>query len=213
MDKPERTIAEMHALVDDGYHLAIVRKAARNFAKYYPWLKEEFYSDAHLLLVKAARNWDGTKSTFVTYLYKRCHCAMIDTLRNHDLPGYPRHIHHFLEQQPHIDFRSRSINWADQCNVIGIEKPTAPDDDMLTRESLEEHMPGLAAKEKAILRMRYLNNMTMVEIGQVLGISESRISQLHTDIINRLKAHHGLPPLERRTNRPRHVVSRKARTA
>jgi RNA polymerase sigma factor for flagellar operon FliA len=42
--------------------------------------------------------------------------------------------------------------------------------------------------EKLILFLYYYEEMTMKEIGETLDLSESRVSQMHSSIIDRLKA-------------------------
>ncbi len=46
---------------------------------------------------------------------------------------------------------------------------------------------GLSRQEQLILTLYHQEEMTMKEIGLALGISESRVSQIHTSIIARLK--------------------------
>ena len=41
--------------------------------------------------------------------------------------------------------------------------------------------------EKTIVSLYYYEDLTMRRIGKILGISESRVSQVHTDIISRLR--------------------------
>ena len=47
---------------------------------------------------------------------------------------------------------------------------------------------GLSRAEKLILVLYYYEEMTMKEIGATLDLSESRVSQMHSSIIARLKA-------------------------
>jgi len=47
---------------------------------------------------------------------------------------------------------------------------------------------GLTRAEKLILTLYYHEEMTMKEIGQTLDLSESRVSQMHSSILARLKA-------------------------
>ena len=47
---------------------------------------------------------------------------------------------------------------------------------------------GLMRSEKLILSLYYYEGMSMKEIGLTLGLSESRICQLHSSILKRLKA-------------------------
>ncbi|MDY6851385.1 MAG: FliA/WhiG family RNA polymerase sigma factor [Thermodesulfobacteriota bacterium] len=47
---------------------------------------------------------------------------------------------------------------------------------------------SLPEKEKLVVSMYYYHELTMKEIGQAMGYTESRISQLHTKALMRLKA-------------------------
>ncbi|WP_372994039.1 sigma-70 family RNA polymerase sigma factor [Lutispora sp.] len=56
------------------------------------------------------------------------------------------------------------------------------------REGLAEAISGLPEKEKKIITLYYFEELTYKEIGSILSISESRVSQLHTKAILKLKA-------------------------
>jgi len=47
----------------------------------------------------------------------------------------------------------------------------------------------LTQVERTVVALYYHENLTMKEIGGVLGISESRVCQIHTKTLERLKAH------------------------
>ncbi len=53
--------------------------------------------------------------------------------------------------------------------------------------NLAEAMDGLPENEQYVLGLYYQENMTLKEIGMVLGVTESRVSQLHTKAIVRLR--------------------------
>src|SRR4029079_19674210 len=46
---------------------------------------------------------------------------------------------------------------------------------------------GLNRNERLIIILYYYEELTMKEIGNTLGLSESRVSQMHSSIVNRLK--------------------------
>ncbi|ABI60656.1 MULTISPECIES: RNA polymerase sigma factor FliA [Nitrosomonas] len=72
------------------------------------------------------------------------------------------------------------------CNDQGNE----PLDQLLEknlRELLVAAIEKLPAKEKLVMGMYYEQEMNLREIGDVLGVSESRICQLHTQAISRLR--------------------------
>ena len=51
-----------------------------------------------------------------------------------------------------------------------------------------EAINELPEKEKKVLVLYYYEDLTLKEIGKVLEVTESRISQLHTKAIMRLRA-------------------------
>ncbi|MCB1936703.1 MAG: RNA polymerase sigma factor FliA [Nitrosomonas sp.] len=55
------------------------------------------------------------------------------------------------------------------------------------RKSLIEAIDNLPPREKLVMGMHYEQEMNLREIGEVLGVSESRVCQLHTQAIARLR--------------------------
>lgn len=55
------------------------------------------------------------------------------------------------------------------------------------RQHLAEAITGLAEKEQLVLSLYYYEELTMKEIGVTLGYTESRISQIHTKAMLKLK--------------------------
>jgi RNA polymerase sigma factor for flagellar operon FliA len=56
------------------------------------------------------------------------------------------------------------------------------------REMVADAITGLPEREKLVITLYYYEDLTLREIGEVLGVTESRVSQLHTKAILRLKA-------------------------
>lgn len=52
---------------------------------------------------------------------------------------------------------------------------------------LDEALHGLSARDRAILRLRYSDSKPFHEIGAMMGLSESRVCQLHKRILSVLK--------------------------
>jgi RNA polymerase sigma factor for flagellar operon FliA len=46
----------------------------------------------------------------------------------------------------------------------------------------------LPEKEKLVLSLYYTDELTMKETGEVIGVTESRVSQLHSQAIIRLRS-------------------------
>ena len=59
------------------------------------------------------------------------------------------------------------------------------------REALGEAIARLPEREKLVVTLYYYEELTLREIGEVLGVTESRVSQLHTKAILRLKSRLG----------------------
>jgi RNA polymerase sigma factor for flagellar operon FliA len=55
------------------------------------------------------------------------------------------------------------------------------------REILRLVTKGLQKNERLIIILYYYEQQTMKQIGQTLGLSESRVSQMHSSIVSRLK--------------------------
>jgi RNA polymerase sigma factor for flagellar operon FliA len=56
------------------------------------------------------------------------------------------------------------------------------------KDRLAEAIERLPEREKLVVALYYYENLTLREIGEVLGVTESRVSQLHTKAILRLKS-------------------------
>ena len=65
--------------------------------------------------------------------------------------------------------------------------PQAALDETETREALAESIAALPEREKIVITLYYYEELTLREIGEVLSVTESRVSQLHTKAILRLK--------------------------
>ena len=87
-----------------------------------------------------------------------------------------------------------SSSTGDQIALIDtIEDPEGPEpqaalDATETREAMAEAISSLPEREKIVVTLYYYEELTLREIGEVLGVTESRVSQLHTKAILRLRA-------------------------
>ncbi len=66
--------------------------------------------------------------------------------------------------------------------------PAASADATDLRERIAEAIEHLPEREQLVLGLRYHQELRLAEIGQVLGVSESRISQLHAKAVLHLRA-------------------------
>ena len=58
-----------------------------------------------------------------------------------------------------------------------------------SRQVLAEAINSLKEKEKVVVSLYYVEEMNMGQIAQILGVSEPRISQIHSSAIRKLKAY------------------------
>ncbi|MDO7977336.1 FliA/WhiG family RNA polymerase sigma factor [Oceanotoga sp. DSM 15011] len=75
---------------------------------------------------------------------------------------------------------------------IDLEKNDENDPEIIAykeilKDELEENIKKLKEKEQLILSLYYEKGLTFKEIGEIIGVSESRISQIHSSIIIKLK--------------------------
>ena len=57
------------------------------------------------------------------------------------------------------------------------------------KELLAGAIDELPEKEKLVIVLYYYENLTLREIGEILDVSESRVCQIHTKVIMRLRSH------------------------
>ena len=70
------------------------------------------------------------------------------------------------------------------------EKAILPEDELLKEELYEELasvITTLNTNEQLVLQLFYKEELTLTEIGQVMNLSTSRISQIHTKAIYKLR--------------------------
>ena len=83
-----------------------------------------------------------------------------------------------------------SLASVDELGVVDDLAPGSGDaiDDAETREALMEAVDGLPQRDRIIVVLYYFERLTLAEIGQVLRVTESRVSQLHTRATLALRA-------------------------
>ncbi|HSG23341.1 MAG TPA: RNA polymerase sigma factor FliA [Azonexus sp.] len=79
------------------------------------------------------------------------------------------------------DFLERHFtdNDADPCNIL---------EDKNVKASLVKAIDRLPEREKLMMALYYEQELNLREIGEVMGVTESRVCQLHTQAISRLRS-------------------------
>jgi len=75
-----------------------------------------------------------------------------------------------------------------EIDVLEDRRTPDPTDEIQRRDLKSLITKGLSRAERLILILYYFEEMTMKEIGATLDLSESRVSQMHSSIVARLKA-------------------------
>jgi RNA polymerase sigma factor for flagellar operon FliA len=57
-----------------------------------------------------------------------------------------------------------------------------------TKEALIKAVSEMADREKTVLTLYYYEGLTLAEIGDILGVTESRVCQIHTKAVLQLRA-------------------------
>jgi RNA polymerase sigma factor for flagellar operon FliA len=63
------------------------------------------------------------------------------------------------------------------------------------KRAFREAFETLSAREREVIVLLYVKHLTLVEVGNVIGVTESRVSQIHSQLRRKLRAqlddHHG----------------------
>ena len=95
---------------------------------------------------------------------------------------------HFSAMEPPDDHRHQGSSHSWDTRDTRAEDPAVK----VSRDVLTDHLTrGLAREERLVLMLYYFEEMTMAEIGAVLSLSESRVSQIHKEILQRLRHRFG----------------------
>ncbi|MCL4158657.1 UNVERIFIED_CONTAM: hypothetical protein GTU68_002011, partial [Idotea baltica] len=84
-------------------------------------------------------------------------------------------------------YETDSYKDVSEIDVIEDGKGEDPTLSIQKRDVMKLVTRGLNRNERLIIILYYYEELTMKEIGQTLGLSESRVSQMHSSIVGRLK--------------------------
>jgi RNA polymerase sigma factor for flagellar operon FliA len=86
--------------------------------------------------------------------------------------------------------RGESVSLLDTLADTGdLTDPAAGVEDQETRGMLAAAINDLSEREKVVLTLYYFEGMTLAEIGEILGVTESRVCQIHTKAVGQLRTH------------------------
>lgn len=159
----------MHSLVEQ--YLPLANKLAYDKKKTLPRYVdfEELQSAAYLGLVEAASRFDAMRgNSFMTYAYPRILGAIQDHLRS-------------IGRLPSISLEAKGDEEFALKDTISAKESSDID------EVLEVVSSDLGEQAQNVLRLYFVEDYSMKEVGQQFGVSESRISQLLTSYKNGIR--------------------------
>jgi RNA polymerase sigma factor for flagellar operon FliA len=85
------------------------------------------------------------------------------------------------------DASGDSVSLLDTLQDPGAPDPATVMDATDLKDRIADAIARLPEREKLVVALYYYENLTLREIGEVLGVTESRVSQLHTKAVLRLR--------------------------
>src|ERR671919_681046 len=146
---------------------------------------------------------------FETFAMQRIRGAIIDELRSldwvprsvrsraRDIEAANSKLEHELGRAPtDAELAERlkiSEDELQESLLHTIEDESAPDpqaalDTTEVKDRLQDAIQDLPERETLVIALYYFENLTLREIGEVLGVTESRVSQLHSKAVLRLRS-------------------------
>jgi RNA polymerase sigma factor for flagellar operon FliA len=92
-----------------------------------------------------------------------------------------------LDEMWNVNSGGEPLALIDTISDARMTDPAAILDITELRDTLADAIANLPEREKIVVALYYYDGLTLREIGEVLGVTESRVSQLHTKAILRLK--------------------------
>jgi len=149
--------------------------------------EDELFSAGMMGLLKACRSYDSSRGAeFKTYAYHRIRGAVLDELRRMDfLPRSQR-------EKARQDGRTPPSVVAIPTDEDGQEslearEKEAPFETADLQDCLDRLILQLPAKMSEVMALYYRQGLRMREIGARMNLTESRVSQIHSNALARLR--------------------------
>ena len=174
-------------LIDSTQYLAIARRTANRLKHKYPWIpSDDLYSYALFGLVKADVTYKPDRHVpFAAYAGSKSLFAAVDEMRRDG-------IFHRRNRKPRPDVVSleqaavgESDGWRQLCGG-GVAEKTI--ERLEAREVCAAMLRKLNHEDRKLMLLRYVEDMTFREIGQVLNVSESTICLRHRALMKMFRS-------------------------
>ncbi len=148
---------------------------------------DELYSAGMVGLMTASRSYDPSRGAeFKTYAYHRIRGAILDELRRLDF--LPRSQREKARREGHEPPAFVGIPTdEDGQESLAADPVEAALENQELMASLREQILQLPEKMRVVMTLYYSEGLRMREIGERLHLTESRVSQIHSNAIARLR--------------------------
>ena len=107
-------------------------------------------------------------------------------------------VHKSITETQSVNLTSLDKKWSDpsgendvtEMDILADKRGEDPTERLARKELVRVCTKGLTKSERLIIILYYFEEMTMKEIGATLDLSESRVSQMHSAIVERIKKLH-----------------------
>ncbi len=180
-----------------------IRLNARRLARRCPQSSltaDDLEQEARVAVLKAMPQYDPTRAKVVTYFPKRVYGAMLDALRDESFAprlavqrGEPLVKVVTFTAFNRCAYRTQDGEDPKGYGVYRIDPahhdPEPADCTRVEFAALCRRLfDGLTAAERRVLVLYYCDGLTMKQIAGRLGVSESRVSQIHSAVLGRCRA-------------------------
>lgn len=157
-----------------------------HFPKQCGQIRDELESAGHYGLVQAAGRFDPNASgaTFRTFAWRRVRGAMQDALRTAD------HLTRTERKRVQAGEREPDCPLVADGDDEMYQVPDLTNDYALVdlKDAIRRAVDGLPARQRFVIRAVYYGEMVLSDVAELFGVSESRVSQIHTQALKSLRA-------------------------
>lgn len=179
-------------------HMPLVRQVVARFLRRLPAnvLRDDLVAaGVHGLIDSLRKNGGDAGATFESYARIRIRGAILDELRTQDwLPRRARWAalgkRVATDETPVAVVGIEDLTPAERLATFHNDEEKDPSELLADRQEsklLGDTIDLLPERERTIVRMHYFQGARFKDIGEVLGVSEPRISQLHGRAMGQLK--------------------------
>ena len=183
-------------------HIGLVHKTALHIKARLPdhVELEELVQIGMVGLLEAAKSFDASQGADLgTFASKRIRGAILDEVRRRSplsrtdssyIKAEQQVIEQFLATHGRQPTASEIANELDGSGQSPLSEAPGPEDEVQSVEAsawLAEEIAELPERGQIVLSLYYNDEMNLKEIGAIIGVSESRVSQILTKVVGKLR--------------------------